>query len=107
MLSNPVSRFRLVSVLEGLSFIVLLIGSVLRRTSDLDIVPVMGPVHGVLFIAYLLLVIDVRGKLGWNGKTTGLAVLASILPFGPFVFDYVKRDELRAAERSVAPANAA
>ena len=104
MLSNPVSRFRLVSILEGVSFIVLLVGSVLKRTSDLDIVPIMGPVHGVLFIAYVLFLIDVRGKLKWDNKTTGLGFLASVLPCGPFVFDYLKRDELRAGERAVATA---
>jgi integral membrane protein len=104
MLSNPVSRFRLVSILEGLSFIVLLTGSVLKRTTEIDIVPVMGMVHGVLFIAYLLVMLDVRSKLNWDGKTTGLAVLASVLPFGPFVFDYAKRDQLRAGERAVAAA---
>ena len=47
---------RVVALVEGISFVVLLVCSVLKRTTDLDLVPVMGPVHGVLFVALVVLV---------------------------------------------------
>ena len=43
--------------------------------------------HGVLFVAYGLWVVIVAKKYKWNMLTTGLALIASLLPFGTFVAD--------------------
>ena len=100
MLSNPFSRFRVTSIAEGCSFLVLLIfGSVLSRISDVDLVLPLGMLHGALFVALVVCTLDVRIRLDWGVKTTTLALLAAVLPLGPFVFEYAKRAELRAAER--------
>jgi integral membrane protein len=56
---------RLVALLETVSFAVLLVGSVLKRTSDVDIVPVLGPVHGALYVALVVLVLDNLRRLRW------------------------------------------
>jgi integral membrane protein len=56
---------RLVALLESLSFAVLLVGSVLKRTSDTDLVPVLGPIHGALFVALVVLVLDNLRRLRW------------------------------------------
>ena len=56
---------RLVALLETISFAVLLVGSVLKRTTDVDIVPVLGPVHGVLYLALVVLVLDNLRRLRW------------------------------------------
>ncbi len=60
-----VRALRLVALLETLSFAVLLVGSVLRRTTDVDIVPVLGPIHGVLFLGLVVLVLDNLDRLRW------------------------------------------
>lgn len=65
---------RVVALVEGLSFVVLLVCSVLKRTTDLDLVPVMGPVHGVLFVALVVLVLNCLPLLRWRPLFT-LAVL--------------------------------
>ena len=57
---------RLVALLESLSFAVLLVGSVLKRTTDLDLVPVMGPLHGGLFVALVVLVLANLERLRWS-----------------------------------------
>lgn len=57
---------RVVAVLEGVSFVVLLVCSVLKRTTDIDLVPVMGPVHGTLFLALVVLVISTLRVLRWG-----------------------------------------
>ncbi|MDI2128245.1 DUF3817 domain-containing protein [Yinghuangia seranimata] len=102
MLSNSVSRFRLVATLEGLSFPALLIfGSLLSRISDIDYLMMpLGLIHGVLFIAYVLLALDLRGKLGWDGKKTFVALAWAIPPFGSFVFKAKAKAELDAAEQA-------
>ncbi|HWH29693.1 MAG TPA: DUF3817 domain-containing protein [Mycobacteriales bacterium] len=56
---------RRVALLETLSFAVLLVGSVLRRTTDTDIVPLVGRVHGVLYLALVVLVLDNLRRLRW------------------------------------------
>jgi integral membrane protein len=56
---------RLVALLESLSFAVLLVGSLLKRTTDTDLVPVLGPLHGGLYVLLVLLVLDNLRRLRW------------------------------------------
>ncbi len=63
---------RLVALVETVSFAVLLVCSVLKRTTSFNAVPVMGPIHGALFVALVLLVLQVRPLLGWSGLRTAL-----------------------------------
>ena len=56
---------RVVALLESLSFAVLLVGSVLKRTTGPDLVPVLGPVHGALFVALVVLVLACLRRLRW------------------------------------------
>lgn len=99
MLTNPVTRFRVLSFAEGWSFVVLILfGSVLSRISEIDLVMPLGVLHGALFVALVAATLAVRPVLAWNLRTTLLALLAAVLPLGPFVFHYARRDELRAAD---------
>lgn len=52
-----VRALRRVAAAEGVSFVLLMIGSLMKRTSSLDVVPVLGPVHGVLFLVLVGLVV--------------------------------------------------
>ena len=63
---------RVVALLEGLSFVVLLAGSVQKRTTDTDLVSVLGPVHGVLFVAVVLLVLANLRRLRWGAVFTAV-----------------------------------
>ena len=56
---------RLVALLESLSFAVLLVASVLKRTTETDLVPVLGPLHGGLYLALVVLVLDNLRRLRW------------------------------------------
>ena len=57
---------RVVALLESVSFAVLLVGSVLKRTTDVDLVPVLGPVHGALFLGLVVLVLSQLEQLRWS-----------------------------------------
>ncbi|MGQ0464028.1 MAG: DUF3817 domain-containing protein [Sporichthyaceae bacterium] len=82
---NPIDRLRTISLVEGVSFLILLTCSVLKRTNDWETgVTVMGPVHGALFVLYLLAAYDLSKKLKWPGATTAKVMLAAIPPFAPF-----------------------
>ena len=81
-----VRQFKIVAILEGVSF--LGIAMPLKYIFDLPAsTQVVGMAHGILFIAYVLMVVIIRKQLNWNLKTTALALTASVLPFGPFVVD--------------------
>jgi integral membrane protein len=46
-----------------------------------------GSIHGMLFIAYLLIVMTGYGSLGWSRRKTLLALAASVVPYGTLVFE--------------------
>ncbi|MCU1603417.1 MAG: hypothetical protein JWO22_4126 [Frankiales bacterium] len=75
---------RVVALVETVSFGILLVCSVLKRTTSFNAVPVMGPIHGVLFLGLVYLVLTLRSQLGWSGLKT-LLVLTIGSPFAPFV----------------------
>ena len=88
-LNFTVKQFKMVAILEGVSFLGLLgIAMPLKYIFGLPATTqVLGMAHGILFIAYVLMVFLIRKQLDWNLKTTALALTASVLPFGPFVVD--------------------
>ena len=59
-------RLGAVATAESMSFAVLLVGSVLKRTTDSDPVPVLGAVHGALFLALVALLVLNRRRLDWS-----------------------------------------
>jgi integral membrane protein len=84
-----INILRITALLEGLSFLVLLgIAMPLKYMFDKpEMVRIVGMAHGVLFVAYIVLVIVVRELVKWNLKQTALALIASVLPFGTFYAD--------------------
>jgi integral membrane protein len=64
--SPLIGALRIVALLESLSFAVLIVGSVLKRTTGPDLVPVLGPLHGALFVALVVLVLVNLRALRWS-----------------------------------------
>ncbi|WHM36550.1 DUF3817 domain-containing protein [Streptomyces sp. BPTC-684] len=96
-------RLRLVSAPEAVSFLLLLVCSVLKRTTDVNAVPVMGAIHGILFILYVIFWADAWNKAKWPVKTAALFFVLSVLPFGGFV---AERKLKRQAEDALIAARA-
>ena len=88
-LTTPLARFRLIALLEGISFIVLLtIAMPLKYIAHIpQVVKYNGWIHGVLFILYILFLIRVKEELNWSFKKSIIAFIASLIPFGTFVLD--------------------
>lgn len=57
-----------------------------------EVVSVVGMIHGILFMMYLLGAYLLKEPLNWSWKILGIVVLCSILPFGPF---YAERKYLK------------
>jgi len=89
--------FRIVALTEATTFLILLvIGTILGNDT---VVSIMGPIHGLLFLAYVVMAIYLRPDEGWSGKTTGLILLGAVLPFGGYVVD---QTILKSSDRSPA-----
>jgi integral membrane protein len=90
---------RLTGFLEGTSFILLLgIAMPLKYLAGRpEAVSVVGMAHGVLFVAYVGLAVVVARKERWPLRIPAALLVASFLPFGPFVAD---ARLLRKADRS-------
>ncbi|WP_030251306.1 MULTISPECIES: DUF3817 domain-containing protein [unclassified Streptomyces] len=91
--ATALRRLRLVSAPEAISFLILLVCSVLKRTTDFNAVPVMGAVHGVLFILYVIFWADAWNRAKWDLKTAALYFVLSVLPTGGFFADRKLRRE--------------
>ena len=76
--------FRIISFLEGLSWIFLLVVAMpMKYMMDApELVKLTGPIHGGLFTFYCILAIWVKSDLKWSNKTTAFTLALSLIPFG-------------------------
>jgi integral membrane protein len=80
---------RYIALAEATSFILLLIASVIKRTGGSELgVEILGPIHGALFVAYVVIALNLRPKVGWSGKTTFWVLVGAVIPFGGYVVDW-------------------
>jgi len=83
---NMVNLFRVISFLEGTSYILLLfVGVPLKYMADNNfLVKSLGMPHGILFLAYIAMALIIRSRMKWDFKTTLIVLVASLIPFGTF-----------------------
>lgn len=81
--------FRVISFLEGVSFLLLLfIATPIKYLAGNDsFVKMLGMPHGILFLVYVVLAIMLKYELKWKAKTTWIVLIASVIPFGTFYID--------------------
>jgi integral membrane protein len=88
---------RNIALAEATSFIALLIASYVKRTGGDELgVHILGPIHGGLFIAYVVIALNIRSQLGWSGMTTFWILVGAVVPFGGYAVDWwLAREERR------------
>ncbi|WP_016879897.1 MULTISPECIES: DUF3817 domain-containing protein [unclassified Rhodococcus (in: high G+C Gram-positive bacteria)] len=89
-LSTTATRFRFVAILEAFTWLGLLTGMAFKYLpadgNEIG-VKIFGPIHGGVFVLYLLISLWTARKLSWNLVTTFWALVASVPPFGTVVFE--------------------
>ena len=82
--------FRIISYLEGISYILLLFIAVPIKyyADDPSLVKLLGMPHGLLFVAYVILSFVSSKEYRWNSKKTLVVLISSVIPFGTFYVDY-------------------
>lgn len=95
MFKTALGRFRLIALIEGISYLfLLLIAMPLKYFADTPLaVTIAGMTHGVLFCLYIVALIHVTLVNKWSWLRVLTALIVSIIPFANFVFDRRLRDE--------------
>jgi integral membrane protein len=101
---TPLRQLRLVALLEGSSFLILLfIAMPLKYLAGLPLaVRIVGAVHGGLFLLFLAVLYRAGRERRWPLRRRVIAFVSSIVPFGTFLFDRSLRREIAAHERTAA-----
>lgn len=88
---TALGRLRLLAFLEGISLLVLVgIAVPLKYTMhDPSLVKAIGPVHGLLFLLFVINTLSFGVAQHWSFKnTTWKVLIACIIPFGTFYIDW-------------------
>ena len=95
MMKTALGRFRVVSLVEGISYLVLLgIAMPLKYFVEIPAaVTVAGSLHGLFFCLYILALAQVTFVNRWSIIRVIGAFIASLVPFGNFVLDRRIRHE--------------
>jgi len=98
MLQTAIGRLRVISMLEGISFLVLLgVAMPLKYAAGLpEAVRIVGWAHGVFFVLFILALGDAQAAGRWPLSRSLGAFIAAVVPFGAFVLERKLRAETAA-----------
>lgn len=86
LFKTQLGRFRIIAFTEGISFLLILFVTMpLKYLWDMsEPNKIIGMAHGLLFILYIIAVLQIKFSIGWGNRNMLLALLGSIIPFGTF-----------------------
>ena len=81
--------FRVISLLEALSFVILLLVAMPIKyfLGNPELVRIVGMAHGILFVLYIIGALLFKKKLNWSNQVLVVVILCSIIPLGPLYVD--------------------
>lgn len=88
-LSAALTRYRAMAYIVGVGLLVLVLVAMPLKyfAGDPTLVAIVGPIHGFLYIVYLIFAIDLAFRLRWPLPRTVLVMLAGTVPFLSFVIE--------------------
>jgi len=90
--STKIGRLRVLGFLEGLSLLFLLFVAVPMKYlgDNPSLTKLIGPIHGAIFVWFLLTTLSLGVEQQWKFKTTTWKIIvACFIPFGTFYIDYL------------------
>ena len=96
MMDTALGRLRLIGMIEGISFLLLLgIAMPLKYVWGMPIaVKIVGWAHGLLFTAFGVALLQVWTQRGWPLSRVMLVFFAALFPGGPFLIDKRLKEEM-------------
>ncbi len=93
-------RYRIAAFVVGYALIVLCIAIVLRYGFGIDkAVAIWGPIHGVLYIGYVLLAFDLAYKDRWSLVGTLGVLVAGVIPGVSFLAERIVHRKVLARQK--------
>ena len=88
LLETPLGRLRVLAFIEGCSFLLLGFTMILKYKYAMPQPNyIVGLAHGILFVLYVVLLIQVAFLHKWSIIKMFWAFIASLIPFGTFYAD--------------------
>lgn len=86
LLSTAVGRFRLISLVEGISYVVLVgVAMPLKYLAGQPLaVRIVGGLHGALFVLFVIALLAAARAHRWPLRAQAIAMIAAVLPLGAF-----------------------
>ncbi|MGN6272075.1 MAG: DUF3817 domain-containing protein [Protaetiibacter sp.] len=82
MFRTPASLFRVLAIAEAISWTLLIVGLILRATTDLAIAATIGgSIHGFVFLSYGATAVLVALNNRWRPGPTIIAIVSAIVPY--------------------------
>ena len=81
---------RILSVLDGVSFIYLLFHAIYskRIMGDAEAIRIPGMIHGVIFCFLVAALWVASTQLNWQFRRAGLVFGCALVPFAPFLLEF-------------------
>jgi len=87
-LSSLLGQLRGLAILEGISYLLFALTMPLKYIYEIGMPnKIVGMIHGILFIAYIIWVLLTARQKKWGSQLTAICLAASLLPFATFWVD--------------------
>jgi integral membrane protein len=97
LLKTALGRLRIIAFIEGCSYLLLGFTMILKYKFSMPQPNyIVGLAHGILFVLYIVLLLQVSFLHRWSIIKMLMAFLASLIPFGTFYADKVLFRKLNA-----------
>ena len=98
--ATALGRYRVMAVVVGVMLLVLVAVAIpLKYAADVpEVSAIVSPVHGLLYIVYLVTAFDLALKARFTAKGTILVLLAGVVPFVSFVAERRVTARVRAGQ---------
>ena len=102
MIFTSIGRLRLISVLEGLSFLALLFIAMPFKYlfGEPLLVRYVGMAHGVLFILFVASLFETSLRHAWSVRFSLFCFACSLVPFAPFWLESKLKFQAQSTEKS-------
>ncbi len=91
--TSELGQFRIISLLEGISYVLLLGVAMPMKywAGDPTLVRILGRIHGGLFVLFAIALLRVATEDGWPWRKSLTAFMASLTPLGAFWLEHKLR----------------
>lgn len=85
-MKNSIQNFSSINTIEGYSYLLLLfVAMPMKYMMGIPVATkIVGSIHGILFIAFIYLLIVAWQEAKWSFKESIIFFVASLIPFGTF-----------------------